>query len=151
MHPPRSIRDIENWHAHIYYDGAEQRAAMLALRARIAERFAVQLVEPIETSTGTHPLPMLVVAFNPDLFDRLVPWLMLNRMGLSILLHPNTDNPLHDHVSQAAWIGPQLRMKPNEELPEERRQVTSLKAVGRAQPAVKINTTPTMAEDVGAG
>lgn len=142
MTAPRSIREIENWHAHIYYEGSEQRAAMLALRERIAERFSVQLVEPIETVMGMHPRPMLVVAFNPDQFATLVPWLMLNRNGLSILLHPNTDNPLHDHVVQSAWIGPQLRMKPNEELPEERRQATSLKALGRSQPAVKINTAP---------
>ena len=142
--PPaaRTIGDIENYHAHVYYDGPEQRARMLVLRERIAERFPVQLVEPIDTAMGMHPSSMLVVAFNPDQFGTLVPWLMLNRLGLSILVHPNTDNPLHDHLSQAAWIGPELKFKPVDQLPEASRQVTSLKAVGRSQPPVVINTSP---------
>ncbi len=138
----RSIQEIENYHAHIYFDGVTEREHMLWLRDQLAQRFSVQLVDPIEQPVGMHPRPMLVVAFMPDQFSRLVPWLMLNRQELSVLIHPNTDNPLADHVSQAAWLGTPLLFPPNDQLPEGWRQPTSLKALGRAQPAVLVNTQP---------
>ena len=38
----------------------------------------------------------------------MVPWLALNREGLSILVHPNTDNQRLDHMVRALWLGPEL-------------------------------------------
>ena len=73
---------------------------------------------------------------------------MLNRLGLSILLHPNTDNAHDDHIVQAAWLGRELKLKSNAELPEARRLTTSLKARGLSQPPVVVNTTPTSLLDV---
>ena len=146
--PPRPIREIESYHAHIYFDGPGQRERMQLLRSRIAERFRVQITDVIEESMGVHPKPMVVVAFPPDLFGALVPWLMLNRLGLPILLHPNTDNALHDHLVQAAWLGGELKLKSNAELPEARQLATSLKARGLSQPPVVTNTAPTSTFDV---
>jgi DOPA 4,5-dioxygenase len=35
----------------------------------------------------------------------LLPWLMLNRDGLTILLHPGTGDAYADHTQHAAWMG----------------------------------------------
>jgi hypothetical protein len=42
-----------------------------------------------------------------------LPWLMLNRDGLSILLHPGTGDAYADHIDHAVWLGSvlPLRMK----------------------------------------
>jgi DOPA 4,5-dioxygenase len=34
-----------------------------------------------------------------------VPWLMFNRQGLNILIHPLTDDEVEDHTEHAVWLG----------------------------------------------
>jgi hypothetical protein len=40
-----------------------------------------------------------------DEFAAVVPWLMLNRGGLSILVHPITDDAVGDHEVNPLWLG----------------------------------------------
>jgi DOPA 4,5-dioxygenase len=51
---------------------------------------------------------MYQVAFAPDQFAQVVPWLMLNRNGLDVLVHPNTGDDLGDHRDRALWLGEKL-------------------------------------------
>ena len=44
---------------------------------------------------------MYQVAFAPEEFGRLVPWLMLNRGGLDVLVHPQTGDGYADHTEHA--------------------------------------------------
>ncbi|MBT7293092.1 MAG: 4,5-dioxygenase, partial [Rhodospirillaceae bacterium] len=37
-----------------------------------------------------------------------VPWLMLNRKGLTILVHPDTGHPVPDHEDYPLWLGEKL-------------------------------------------
>ena len=39
-----------------------------------------------------------------DLLPIIVPWLQLNSLGLTILLHPNTDDPRADHLYYTLWV-----------------------------------------------
>jgi len=41
-----------------------------------------------------------------------VPWLMLNRDGLNVLLHPGTGDDYADHAVHAVWFGRSLPLKP---------------------------------------
>jgi aromatic ring-cleaving dioxygenase len=43
--------------------------------------------------------------FKNEQFATVVPWLMLNREGLDILLHPLTDDMVDDHTVYATWLG----------------------------------------------
>src|SRR5262245_37310799 len=115
---PLSLSEITSYHAHIYYDlGAERDRAAL-LRTLIGERFVARIGAWHDELVGPHLKGMFQVAFAVELFPRFVPWLMLNRMGLSILVHPNTRRPRDDHTGNALWLGAALPVR-EEILPVE--------------------------------
>jgi DOPA 4,5-dioxygenase len=51
------------------------------------------------------------VVFSASLFDKLVPWLMLNRDGLDVLVHPLTASSYDDHSTNALWLGTPAPLK----------------------------------------
>jgi DOPA 4,5-dioxygenase len=48
---------------------------------------------------------MYQVAFAAGMLASFLPWLMLNRDGLTVLVHPETGNARADHTDHAAWLG----------------------------------------------
>ena len=101
---------IENYHAHVYYDEISRHAAEV-LREEIAQRFAVKMGRWREEPVGPHPQAMYQVAFEPELFSAIVPWLLINRNNLDILIHPNTGTSLADHTNHALWMGNKLTLR----------------------------------------
>jgi aromatic ring-cleaving dioxygenase len=112
------IARISSYHAHIYYRTPEERAKAEKLRADISERFAVAMGRWQDMPVGPHAAPMYQVAFAKALFAAFVPWLMLNRNGLAILLHPNSGAPRGDHQVHPIWFGEILPIIRPEQLPE---------------------------------
>jgi aromatic ring-cleaving dioxygenase len=132
---PRPLSEIESYHAHIYYDDAAARSRAEILRQRIGERFLVRIGNWHDRPVGPHPIPMFQVAFATELFSSFVPWLMLNRLDLTVLVHPNTDRPRDDHLVHALWLGRILPLDVSG-MPE------SLRAAGETNAAVEVNTKP---------
>ena len=103
---------ISHYHAHIYYDPAATRDRATRLREQIAVAFPQATIgrwhdQPV----GPHPQAMYQVAFPSALLASFLPWLMLNRDGLTILLHPETGDDYTDHTAHAAWLGAILELR----------------------------------------
>src|SRR4051812_9437739 len=101
----QSIGTIRTYHAHVYFEGPAQRRVAETLREAIAQRFSVRLGRWHDRPVGPHTRPMYQVSFAPAEFPRFVPWLMLNRGGLAVLIHPNTGRSKSDHLIHALWLG----------------------------------------------
>src|SRR4051812_9674793 len=101
---------IRSFHAHIYYDPRTKPGAE-PLRQAIAARFSTELGRWHDEPVGPHPVSMYQVAFAPEEFGRFVPWLMLNRNGLDVLVHPQTGDGYADHTELASWLGEKLKLR----------------------------------------
>ncbi len=115
---PSASGAISGYHAHIYWTSPAERDVALRVRQWITERFAVAMGRVHELPIGPHTQPMYQVAFAPEVFARFTPWLMLNRNGLRVLLHPNTGRARDDHLLHALWLGTPLAVR-GEVLPNE--------------------------------
>ena len=98
---------IEGYHAHVYYD-PETRPIAERLREAIGSGFTVQLGRWHDRPVGPHPASMYQVAFAVGELPRLLPFLMLNRERLSVLVHPVTGDDYLDHANFPLWLGPPL-------------------------------------------
>jgi aromatic ring-cleaving dioxygenase len=58
---------------------------------------------------GPHPLASFEVnLFTPAQFGAFIPWLIINRGPLSVLIHPNTviqGEEVRNHTQRATWLG----------------------------------------------
>ena len=101
----REIDQIVGYHAHIYYTDDDSRARAAEIREAVDRQFDVRLGRWRDEPVGPHPKPMYQIAFAPDQFPAIVPWLMLNRNGLTVLVHPETGDDVADHRDQPLWLG----------------------------------------------
>jgi aromatic ring-cleaving dioxygenase len=103
---------INAYHAHIYYDPAKTRARAAHVREGLGAAFpSATLGSWHDEAVGPHTVAMYQVAFAVEDFARLVPWLMLNRDGLDVLLHPLAGNAYDDHTVYAMWLGEKLPLR----------------------------------------
>jgi aromatic ring-cleaving dioxygenase len=91
---------VYGYHAHVYYDATTLPIAD-KLKAALGAQFDVELGPNSGERVGPHPVPQ---------FQTVVPWLMLNRENLDILIHPLTDDMVDDHTVYALWLGTPVKL-----------------------------------------
>ena len=101
---------VSGYHAHVYFAPAS-RAVAERLRDAIVHKFPVELGAFSDEPRGPHPISQFNVIFKPEEFQNVVPWLMFNRDGLDVLVHPLTDDMLDDHTVYALWLGAPVGLK----------------------------------------
>jgi len=101
---PADPARITDYHMHVYYDPADRTRAAL-LREWVEARFPVRMGRWHDVPVGPHPMAMYQILFPVELFPVIVPFVMLNRMGLTVLLHPESGRPRDDHTLHATWMG----------------------------------------------
>ena len=104
------MTEVKGYHAHVYYDDASKPKAEV-LRETLLGRFKVEAGAFSDAPLGPHPVSQFNVIFEAPEFDAVVPWLMLNRNGLDILVHPLTDSSYNDHTAFAMWLGAPVALK----------------------------------------
>ncbi len=105
-----SMSKVSGFHAHVYFDPA-QRDEAVYLRREVDSRFRVRLGSVQDVAVGPHPKGMFQIVIANDQFGTVVPWLMLNRRGLDVLVHPETGDDVADHTRFALWMGQDLPLE----------------------------------------
>jgi DOPA 4,5-dioxygenase len=100
---------VRGYHAHIYYDPKKSRETAARVRAGLAQ-FNIQLGSWHDEPVGPHLDAMYQAVFTAEEFGKVVPWLMLNREGLSVLVHPSTGEGYGDHLVRSLWLGERLQL-----------------------------------------
>jgi DOPA 4,5-dioxygenase len=104
------MTELNGYHAHVYYD-AETRPKAAKLRETIIGKFKVEPGAFSDEPRGPHPISQFNVIFKTGEFQNIVPWLMLNREGLDVLVHPLTESSYDDHSKNALWLGTPVPMR----------------------------------------
>lgn len=98
------MQRIKGYHAHVYFDASTLERAR-ALCEQAAQLFELKMGRVHQRPVGPHPDWSCQLAFAPEVFAQVVPWLTLNRQGLVVFLHPDTGDDLRDHTDHAIWMG----------------------------------------------
>ena len=77
---------------------------VISARRWAGERFPVEMGDWNLQPRGPHVTPSFYFGFTNDLLTVLIPWLQLNSLGLTTLVHPNTDDPRADHLYYTLWV-----------------------------------------------
>jgi DOPA 4,5-dioxygenase len=97
--------EIRGYHAHVYF-GPDSVAAARALYSRIPAAFPKAALGRFHARpVGPHPAWTYQIAFGPDLFGTIVPWLACERGALDVLVHGLSGDDLYDHTALAMWLG----------------------------------------------
>ncbi|MBV9825709.1 MAG: 4,5-dioxygenase [Alphaproteobacteria bacterium] len=104
------MSEIKGYHAHIYYDPGTKPVAA-RLRQALGDKFAVEIGGLSDEPRGPHPISQFVAIFECSEFPAVVPWLMVNREGLDVLVHPLTESSYDDHGKNALWLGTPVPMR----------------------------------------
>ena len=81
------------------------------MRETLAAKFKVETGGLSDEPRGPHPVSQFNVIFERREFQSVVPWLMLNRDGLDVLVHPLTESSYNDHTNYAMWLGTPVPMR----------------------------------------
>lgn len=99
------MSDIQDFHAHIYFDPPELSAAQ-AFASKARALFGVAVGRFHDRPVGPHPRGSCQLTVSKERFGEFSAWAALNRRGLTIFAHAETGNDLADHTSHVIWFGP---------------------------------------------
>lgn len=100
----RKFMKFESYHFHLYFS-KEQIATATDLAGQLGEIFKLSVGRVWDRPVGPHPVNSCQITVPKDKFEAVVSWLLVNRLGLDVFIHPEGDNDLIDHRDHIMWIG----------------------------------------------
>ena len=104
------MNEIENFHAHVYYDPHEHAEA-LKLCETAGRTFGVKVGRMHDNPVGPHPRGSCQLTIETSQLAEVLPWLVLNRGKFTVFTHAQTGNALKDHTQHVIWLGPSETLK----------------------------------------
>ncbi len=99
-----NVDDFPSFHAHVYFDaGTVEKARDVCVRC--SQRFGLVMGRMHQRPVGPHPDWSCQLTVPAEKVGPVLTWLAMNRDGLVIFAHPNTDDALIDHRDRAIWMG----------------------------------------------
>lgn len=103
------LRQAPSYHAHVYFRLAEAEAARALHAAAGRELSAIATIWPMRMlPVGPHHAPMFEIEFPHASRDRVLAWVEAHHGPFSVMLHPETDDPMRDHRDDVVWLGQNL-------------------------------------------
>lgn len=99
-----SANEFPSFHAHVYFD-AETVDKARSICIRCSEMFGIRMGRVHERPVGPHPDWSCQLTVPAEKVGPVLTWLAMNRDGLVVFSHPNTENALVDHRDRAIWMG----------------------------------------------
>ena len=96
-----------NYHAHVYWKNQAEREIAISLRESL-HNLGCPLGRVFDIPIGPHPLAMYQVIYNSSNSELVENLLTTKSGGISILLHEDTGDDIHDHTDGVRWIGDSL-------------------------------------------
>lgn len=102
-----AVSKVSEYHVHIYADAQGNNGWMAHMLAqKLIAAFPGQVSGGSHVGVvGPHSRPNVEVDIKPEAFGAVLQMLQLNSNGLSVLIHPRTDDEHFDHLSAALWLG----------------------------------------------
>src|SRR5262245_65912246 len=95
---------ITSYHAHIYFDASSRhKARQLSEAASQAFRLSVGPLH--DKPVGPHLRGSCRLAFDADQFAQVMPWLIVNRRGLTVFAHAITGDTRKDNIDNVVCLG----------------------------------------------
>ncbi|WP_290699542.1 DOPA 4,5-dioxygenase family protein [Amphritea sp.] len=95
---------ISAYHAHVYFNADSlDQAVEFCEQTRDTQGITMGRVH--QKLVGPHPGWSCQLSFGSEKIAAILPWLILNRNGLSVFIHPVTGNDLDDHTQYVMWLG----------------------------------------------
>ena len=99
-----SAQEFPAFHSHVYFDPATVEKAR-DVCTRCSEKFGIRMGRMHERPVGPHPDFSCQLTVPAEKVGQVLTWLSMNRDGLVVFSHPNTDDALTDHRDRAIWMG----------------------------------------------
>jgi aromatic ring-cleaving dioxygenase len=99
------MSSITGYHAHVYF-GPESREQARALCEAAGQTFGLSVGRMHDEPVGPHPRPSCQLSFTTEQLAEVIPWLIVNRKGLTVFAHAQTGDALKDHTDHVLWLGP---------------------------------------------
>lgn len=95
---------FKSYHFHLYFN-ADQIELAKSISKELEELYKVPVGRVWDRPVGPHPVNSCQVTVSSEKFEEVVSWLLINRKGLDVFIHPEGQDDLADHRDHIMWIG----------------------------------------------
>ena len=101
------VAAVKGYHIHIYFEtGKDSASQAQELMEDIKTLFPADIESAAKIGRiGPHTKENFALHIKKDGFATIIPWVQLNSRDLSILIHPDRNDDIIDHLGSSMWLG----------------------------------------------